>query len=301
MHEERSSDDPDLWAPEPVPDKNAEDPEMAGEKHLYLVVGGGYTSSYSALAPEIWQFGVRLMFHTEADVPPIGTLENEWDVVPTTIDRTETAWTITSNWTIEGGVPDLDVGDYLNDQAGPAAEAFIEAAGVFGAGVQLRTLRLYPIQAPDGKVIPAPPYAQGSPALLTWTGTQPTGASTGILPPQVSSVVSLRTQQVGRRGRGRIYPPPIGAGNLASGGEGGIVPSATRTSLANAAAAFMEALTYIDTDPAPLAVVPIVIGSPYVNFARITNCRVGSVFDGQTRRRRALVETYTTVAVDQTP
>lgn len=274
---------------------------MAGEKHLYLVASGGYISATTALAQEIWQFGVRLIFTPNVDIPSVGTFANDWDVVAATIDRTEADWTITSNWTTEGGFTDLDPGDYLNDQAGPAVEAFIQTTALFSAATQLRTLRLYPIQAPDGKVIPAPPYAQGSPALLTYTGTLPAGAGSGTTPPQLSAVVSMRTQQVGRRGRGRIYPPPMGSGSLGVSAEAGVVASSTRTALAGAAATLLEALTIVNTDPVDMTVAPIVTGAPYTNYARVTNVRVGSVWDGQVRRRRSITEVYTTENVEQSP
>ena len=177
---------------------------MAGRLHLYLVASGGYASSATALQNEIWQTGVRLAFRLDADPPLIGTLpEREWDVVPDSIDRDETGWRITSNWRGEGGVADFDPGDYLNDQAGPAFAAWIFSGGTFSSNVQLRELRLYPIRDPDGKVEPAPPYAQGTPAILTWK-TPRTGSNSGaMLPPNNSVVASLRTNQIGRRGRGR--------------------------------------------------------------------------------------------------
>lgn len=270
---------------------------MAGEKHLYAVVSGGYVSGATALANEIWQFGFRLVMKTGAAFDPIGTVPNDWDVVAASIDRNETAWTITSNWTTEAGVSDLDVGDYLNDQLGPAVEAYIETSSLFSTNVQLRQLRLYPIQAPDGKVIPAPPYAQGSPALLTWKSTQPVGGTSGVMmPPQNSVVVSTRTQQIGRRGRGRWYPPPLAAAAAGTGADAGVITSATRSVAASAAVTMLEAVQR-DFGTGGINVRAAVIGAPFTNYALITSVRVGNIVDGQVRRRHQLEEAYTTAAV----
>lgn len=270
---------------------------MAGEKHLYAVVSGGYVAAATALANEIWQFGFRIVVRPNAGFDPIGNIENWWDVVPANIDRDETPWTITSNWTVEAGVSDLDVGDYLNDQLGPAVEAYIETSSLFSLNVQLRQLRLYPIQAPDGKVIPAPPYAQGTPALLTWKATQPVGATSGVMmTPQNSVVVSTRTQQIGRKGRGRWYPPPLAAAATGTGADAGVVTSATRTIAAGAASTLLEAIQ-LDNGTGGIEARAAVIGAPFTQYALITSVRVGNVVDGQVRRRHQLVEAYTTDSV----
>lgn len=270
---------------------------MAGEKHLYCVASGGYAATPTALADEIWQFGIRIGIKPNSGFDPIGTLADDWDVVPANIDRTETAWTITSNWTTEAGVSDLDVGDYLNDQLGPAFRDFIATSTLLSANVQLRQLRLYPIGSPDGKVIPAPPYAQGSPALLTYTGTQPVGGTSGaMMPTQNAVVVSTRTQQVGRKGRGRFYLPPIAAGTMGTGADGGVLPSAWRTTAATAAKDLLEALQ-LNATTGGIEARAIVIGAPFTQYALINSVRVGNVVDGQVRRRNSITETYTSQSV----
>ena len=84
--------------------------------HLYVVAGGAYSSSYPPLAGETWAFGVRFVPNSGA-VLPIGSLPSDSDVYPVaaTINRNETNWTITGNWTLEMGVNDLNPGDWLND------------------------------------------------------------------------------------------------------------------------------------------------------------------------------------------
>lgn len=266
---------------------------MAGEKHLYLVVAGSYASGQTPLQGEMWQFGVRLLFKPGTGPDPIGPLTDSWDVVAATIQRTETNWTISSNWTTEGGVSDLDPGDYLNDQAAPAVAEFIDNSFIAGP-VQVDRLMLYPIGAPDGKVIPAPPYLQGSPATLAWTSANPVGTGTGaFLPPNNSVVVSTRTAQVGRRGRGRFYLPISPASVIGNGAEGGTVTGTTRTAIATAAKTFLEALQINGGGGAAIWINPIVTGAPYTDYALINSVRVGSVVDSQQRRRRSITEVYT--------
>lgn len=272
---------------------------MAGRLHLYLVASGGYAPTATALQNEIWQTGVRLAFRLDADPPLIGTLPaNEWNVVSDSIDRDETAWRITSNWRGEGGVADFDPGDYLNDQAGPAFAAWIFAANSFASNVQLRELRLYPIRDPDGKVEPAPPYAQGTPAVLTWKTPQ-TGVAGGVmLPPNNTVVASLRTNQIGRRGRGRMYGPPSPAAISGTGADAGVITAAARGSLLTAYKTLLEALAVTTTEPTGSSVRPIIIGAPYSDYAVITSLRIGNIVDTQQRRRRQLTETYSSDTID---
>lgn len=268
---------------------------MPQKAHLYLVATGSYTGDAPALAGEIWQTGVRLSFRLSADQDPIGTLpDDEWDVVSANIQRTETAWTIDGNWTIEGGVADFDPGDYLNDQAGPAFRDWMKTLNVFSQSAQLDALKLYPISAPNGTVIPAPPYAQGSPVVLNYTGTKPKGANSGLGDPTASIVHSLRTSQTGRRGRGRMYTPPHATSAIAQG----IVSGTAQAAHAAAGKALLEGLAVTTTEPVGSSVRPVVIGAPYTNYAVITHVRVGNVVDHQLRRRNALTEAYVTSAVD---
>lgn len=263
---------------------------------LYLTAQGGYVSGATGLANEIWQTGIRLQLSLDPAPPAIGTIpNNEYSIVPANINRTETNWTIVGNWLAEGGVNDFDPGDYLNDLAGPAFRAWIATTGAFAGAVELRTLRLYPIGDPDGHVIPAPPYAQGTPCLLTYTGTRPHGVVSGaMLPPNNSVVASLRTSQIGRRGRGRMFSPACGVSVIGQNADAGVVTSANRTILANAYVTLLEALHYNEA----VKVRPIVIGAPYADYAVINQVRVGNVVDGQRRRRNALLETYTSAPVD---
>ena len=271
---------------------------MAGELHFYLVASGGYIGTATALQNEIWQFGLRMLVAPGGQPDPIGPLTANFDIVPDSIDRDETDWTITGNWRAEGGVNDFSGDDFLNDQAGPALRSFINNSAVaFSNQVQLRELRLYPIVGPDGHVEPAPPYAQGTPIILTYK-SPPTGTNGGLMPLQASLVASLRTPQIGRRGRGRIYLPPLASSQLASTStDAGTVNSTNRTAIGAEVADMLEELVLDGTGPNSLWGACIVTGAPYNAYAIINQVRIGSIIDTQKRRRNSIAEVYTSSPV----
>lgn len=267
--------------------------------HLYLVAQGGYTSASTFLQPEIWQTGTRLRISLGSGTDPIGTIPDaEWDVVPANHSRVESDWTIDGNWSLEGGITDFDPADYLNDQAGVAWDAFMGTSTIIAQYVELRQLRLYPIASPDGRVEPAPPYAQGSPVVLNYTPAVPGVSATGtMLPPNCSTVASLRTAQLGRRGRGRMFMPCGMSGNeMGASGAQGTIASTYRTAFTNAVVSLMEGLAF-DGDGGSLTVRPIVTGAPYTDYAIVNQIRCGNVVDAQVRRRRSIPEAYTSAAV----
>lgn len=266
---------------------------MANEKHLYLTVGGGYTSSAVGLTNETWQIGVRLAL-VWGEVDAIGTLPDNWEPYADPQTHTETSWTTSSNWSISGPLTTtFNPCDYLTQNAGPAAAAWIAASGVAAQIVELRELRLYPI-GPDGRALPAPPYAQGSPALLTYTGTLPSGGMTTSLPPQTTPVVTLQTSQVGRRGRGRYYSPMMGAAVMANG----VMSSSGQTALLAASKTFLEDVSVAQTAPTIMNVRPIVTGAPWTTYGRVDSIRIGRAFDTQRRRRRSADESYSSTDLD---
>lgn len=265
---------------------------MANEMHLYMTMGGTY--GYTYMASEVWQTGVRLFLGIGATAPDlVGTLSQDIDIIPATINRTETDWTITGNWQASGPAGAFDPGDFLNDQAGPAAQAWINAAN-FSTGLNLNWIKLYPIGT-TGKAIPAPPYAAGTPVLLTYTGTAPKGSGTSLLPPQVAAVQSLRTAQIGRKGRGRMFAAGIPQSALSTEGQ----LSATRAqSLSDTTATLLEALTFSPTVPPGPYVRPIVTGAPWTQYAQVVEIICDSVLDTQRRRTKSATATDYHTAVN---
>jgi len=260
--------------------------------HLLLNLKGSYRSGPAAGGVEIWQTGVRLMLATGASQPAdVGTL-GSIDIVAANLADSGTGYTADSNWTTEMGINDFDPVNYLVDQVFPAASALI-ASTIFCSDVQIDEALLYPIRSPDGHVEPAPPYLQGSPARLTFTGTKPSGTGSQGLPPQNAVVASLRTLQTGRKGRGRMYLPPAPVSFMTNL----VLSSASQTSIGNGMVTFLEAIR-LPQSVGGVWCAPIVTGAPYTNYATVKNVLVDNVVDTQQRRRRNIVSTVDTSPVD---
>ena len=266
---------------------------MANEKHLYLTFGGGYASTRPALANEQWQCGIRcsLVF---GDTDEVGVLPNNWDPVAASINRNETDWTITGNWTVSGpSLAAFTADDWLNDQVAPALATWFGTSLLFSSSYQLRWAKVYPIGT-TGRAVPAPPFGSGTPITLTWKTPAPTGGNADqMLPVQDTPVISHRTQQIGRPGRGRIYAPGLGTGAMALG----VIGSTTQNLLRDTHVTLLETIAYTRTTPDKAQVRPCVIGKPWTNYAIVTTVRVGNAMDTQRRRRRRIIETTTDASV----
>ncbi len=260
--------------------------------HLLLNIVGSYRTGPASGGVEIWQTGVRLGLWTGAGQPDdLGDL-TPFDLAAASLSDSGTGWTASSNWTTEMGINDFDPVDYLGSQVEPAVRALITSA-IFCSDVQVDEVNLYPIREPDGKVEPAPGYFQGSPATLTFTGTKPSGAGSQGLPPQCTTVASLRTLQTGKRGRGRMYLPPQPTSYMSN-----LVLSAAATlAIGNAMVTFLEAIR-LPYSVGGIWCAPIVTGAPYTNYSAIKNVLVDNVVDTQQRRRRSIAGTVDTSPVD---
>lgn len=264
---------------------------MANEKHLLLTVGGDYVDS--ALVEEKWQVGVRLAL-TFGGADPVGTLPNNWNPTATTINRTETHWTITGNWLATGPSTIFHPDDYLHTKAAPAFATWLDAFPALSNQCRIKQLKLSPIGT-DGRAIPAPPYSAGSPTILTYTSSYPVGSSAGsMLPLQNSLVMSHRTAQVGRRGRGRMFVPCLTTGLVDTHSH---VASGVITSALAAQVALLHGLTVNGATSADPSVNAVVTGDPWTHYGLITQVRAGNVSDTQRRRRRSLTETVTSSSV----
>lgn len=259
--------------------------------HMYVVLQGDYTAA--GLAGEIWQTGCRFGASPGAAEPNALGAFAPFDVVALPQTVTQPTYTIVSNWTTEMGISDLDPVSWLEDQIRPAAATLI-ANAFFGAGVRLRSILVYPIRQPDGKVEPAVPFVQGSPCRLDYTSGFPTGSGTGLVPPQLSVVASLRTSQLGRRGRGRMFLPPAGTSSIANGR----LSSAFQGQYGTDVKAFLEGCRLAGTGPGGVWTYPVVTGAPYTDYATVNQVRIGDVFDTQRRRRATLLEAYANTTID---
>lgn len=259
--------------------------------HMLVTAQGDYTQA--SLAAETWQVGIRLLVQSGSLPDQIGDLA----VVPLVAratNRNETDCTITGNWTTELGINDFDPADYLFNEARPAFDTWL-GSSFFPSSTRLRTLKIYPIRSPDGKVEPAPPFATGTPVVLTWKGgSEPLGGGgSSRAPLQIAMVASHRTGQVGRPGRGRMFLPTPGPAFI---GADGLLSVGTPAAVATAQKTLLESLQ-LSFGVGGISCYPIVTGGTFTKYAMINQVRVGNVPDTQRRRRRALPETYDSVSV----
>lgn len=264
--------------------------------HLYVVVQGAYKAAQAKLAQETFQTGVRFIAAPGGAPDPIGTLPSDTDVYPvsTVISRDETNWTIEGNWLLEMGANDLNPGDWLNDQLAPALVTFF-GTGVFASLAYIQRIRVYPIDS-TGHVAPAAPFATGTPCTLTFKTETVCdgGGSAALCPPQISVVASLRTAQVGRSSRGRMFLPALDAQEMQANGTFGTTNANT---MAGYVSTFLESVQLDGTSSGAWAL-PAVVPTNWESYALVNSVRVGDVYDTQRRRRRALPEVYSSAVVD---
>ena len=257
---------------------------MADEMTHALLVANG---TYPGEPDEVWQVGIRLIINHDATPPvdhgtlPVNTVSDD------SVSRTESLWDITSRWKLLSGLDVFQPDDYLNDQAAPAFTTWIGAYPI-STDCKLDRLKLSPITA-AGKV------SLLRTAELTWTSSNPGGSdSTPQMPLQIAMASSWQTPVLGRRGRGRIYPPASGTGKV-SGGSG-VFNSSDCNAARDASIALLEALSFLHTGFG-WSTVPIVTGAPWTKYGEILEVRVSNIPDTQRRRRNRLPPTYHTGAV----
>ena len=264
---------------------------MANEKHLLLTWGGDYVDAVNT--GEVWQNGLRLVL-SNGPMDPVGTLPNNWTPVAENINRTETHWTITGNWRADFGAGQFfNPDDFLNDQVAPALDTWLGQSGI-SSKIRLKWAKVFPIGS-NGKALPAPPYSSGSPILLSWTSSYPVGDDgADIMPLQNALVISHRTAQIGRRGRGRVFRAGLSE-NIND--VGGVVTSTIQGYLKTAEVTFLEALNNMYGTPDHTYTQACVTGAPWTQYGMINQVRVGNRVDTQRRRRFQVDETYVSAAV----
>lgn len=148
---------------------------------------------------------------------------------------------------------------------------------------------------PDGKVPRdvAGAFVQGD----STAAPARVGGGTGKVPFQVSLALSLTTAFSGPTGRGRIFVPcPL----FTVGGQGQLV-TATVAVVAGATRTFVNSINASMVNNGGGRVCIASGGSPTKALAPglrpVTGVRVGTVLDTQRRRRNALVETYSSLAL----
>lgn len=266
---------------------------MTGEAHVLTTIGGVYKNA--PLLAEIWEVTLRHAL-VAGSVDDVGTFPTNLTVQTADIARTETDWTIDGIWNVHVGSlagAVFNVDDWLNDQVAPAVSDWASSSYMSNQ-CQASYIKAYLVGSPSGKAIPGPGQTQGSPITLTWTSSFPVGSGTGTLPVQDALVMSHRTNQTGRRGRGRMYLPGIPPSKI---NTQGVIDSTSAAGFASRQAGLLEAVIYAGSGLDPYNIRPCVTGKPYVNYGVIDTVLVGQVVDTQQRRRVNIDEAYVSQAV----
>lgn len=100
------------------------------------------------------------------------------------------------------------------------------------------------------------------------------------LPQEVAVVISLRTISAGRSGRGRMYLPPLSAGQLTNAGR------VTSGAVADLVAGAQGLLSSFSSP----GITAVLYSPKTTSLQPLNSVDVGDVFDAQRRRRDRLVE-----------
>lgn len=248
---------------------------MARFTHVNVVLSGGWVSG-SYWDEEIAQTGFRVACWPQTTSPDTDALlpVRDCDTTYEVVDDSQFSG-------IQGFDAEAEYWDQ-NDQLDVASAAvdWINAIkGLQSSKFAWTAIKLSPI-GQDGNL------AASSTLLTLKTPILGSNNST-MAPPQLSVATSFRTGVPGRRGRGRMYLPALHNGLTTADGT---VGSSTRTTLANAGRALLNAVQSIALGVEYRIVVTSAKNPRYVLPQQV---RVGDQFDVQRRRRNAVRETYT--------
>lgn len=143
-------------------------------------------------------------------------------------------------------------------------------------GVNLASTTVYTVDPVSGK---------STASQLTTNVTAGTGV-TAALPAEVSLVVTKSTVQPGPNGRGRMYLPPLVAGDLSNG----LVLAGTITTMVAAVKAMYDSLV-------GASMTPVLYGLRSKIIFNLSGFKIGNSWDVQRRRQRKITQTYTTSAL----
>lgn len=188
--------------------------------------------------------------------------------------------------------------DWVNSVLG-AWQTFF-GANVNGFHSNFRTLGVK-----AGIVLPTGKYDLSNIVTRTYA-TPVAGGNTAVTlyPPQIALVASL--ESANRRdlgGKGRMFLPGIGWGISANG----VIDVGAQTAVADGLRTFFDTIEDAAGSPGYVMIASQgrkaadgTVTAPPVN-RRVTNVRVGNVFDTQRRRRNGLVESYVNATLSAAP
>lgn len=194
-------------------------------------------------------------------------------------------WSTSCHYSYPTGEVD---GDALSTWAGEVKTLF----GAITAYPELKTVLSSAVTIGN---VSAYGYPASGPAEFVGTSgnvAQP-GTGSASLPPQIALTATLRTALAGRRNRGRMYWPAMGADFGISAGQSFRYPNGG--ALADDIASYLTSIG--DAWPGPTAIVPVVYSAVADTLTPVSEVSVGDVFDTQRRRRDEMVENYQSAPV----
>ncbi len=261
---------------------------MTDMKHVYLTAHGSYpTGSWTGEAAQI---GMRCAFATTALAPLKGDIFTPIDngaIQPDFGTLAGTNGALSRTWTARvgasGSVDNMDA----DAQVGMAEDfyKFLNSLKAYlYSGFRWTHVKLAAVDAAGKSPVVSSIYTFTAPIV---------GASTSGLPPQVAVALSTRANLVGRRGRGRVYIPAIGATSLETDGT---FKAGTRTAMQ---AAFKTLIDDLQALPGLTTHMPIVfVGSAdSATVVRPVEVRTGQRLDTIQSRRRQVAESYVSTAL----
>jgi len=249
---------------------------------LYAVVKGGYTFT----SAEKWQFGLHFLPFFGLTNPDDEGTPTGRDTDVASVSRTETDWTISSEWLLTESSITFSPDDFLNDSLAPSVQ------NNFGDGVNTKchveSITLYPLLH-NGKV------NDGRKTVLEFTGGIPGGNMSGNMVAMEDAIaVSFGSTRPGRKGRGRAYLPP--AGNTVFD-TNGFVSSSIQDDVRDGWQNLLQDGAQSGTlGTLHWTIWPVIANRPATRYTVIGDVRVGNVMDRQVRRRKGIPETYNTPA-----
>lgn len=261
---------------------------MAGIGHFYVTAHGEYTTG--PWVGEIAQCGLRWTAQTDGNPDP-GPIINMPDLGPAQavfIEDDATDWTVTRTFNMDfpGVGPQADWYSVSDDLASDMLAFLTAVKAQQVAGFSWKTIKVAPIERGTGKYLaPSTIYTLKAPVA---------GAGSSVAPPELSIAMSLRTNIVGKRGRGRMYLPGLSVSSINA--ADGRVSSAALTLLSTQLRLLVSGMKNL---PGLDQAVPDVI----ICSAASTTCviphevRVGDHFDVQRRRQHQVPENYTVLPI----
>lgn len=254
--------------------------------NVYLVAQGSWTTG--AWVGESAQFGLRLCPTVKAASPAMGEAFTPQVTGDVEIDQGTLVGahgTLSRTWTARIGMlssPENWNAQWQMERA-EAMWTFLDSMKSYvsssfkWSGVKISAV------AATGHVV------QNS-AVYSFTAPLAGTAST-VLPPQLALALSLRANVLGRRGRGRIYLPAVGASQLAA--DGTVSSTFAATARTNFKALVDSLQTAGPTDLNQPIVSIMSASSP--TAIRPVEIRTGNRFDTIQSRRRQVAEAYTSL------